>query len=45
MKKSIATIKENPEFVLSVSLIILLIGMVSYNIAVHGIVSTTAFEF
>ena len=45
MKKSITAIKTNPEFVLVLGFIALLITAVTYNIVVHGITSTAAFEF
>ena len=45
MKKSISTIKANPEFVLALGFIAFLAILVTYNITVHGITSTTAFEF
>ena len=45
MKKSIAAVKANPEFVLVLGFITFLITSVTYNILVHGIASTAAFEF
>lgn len=45
MKKSIATIKQNPELVLFVGATALLIVAVTYNILVNGITSSSSFEF
>jgi hypothetical protein len=45
MKKSIAAVKANPEFVLVLGVIAFLIAAVTYNIMVHGITSTASFEF
>jgi len=45
MKKSIASIKQNPEFLIPVLVLTTIVVLVTYNIFVYGITSTSSFEF
>jgi len=45
MKKSISIIKENSEFSIALSFVILIAGLITYNIFKYGIVGSSCFEF